>query len=354
MKRRIAALLLGGAMVGALGVPGLAADAGLPDTPVMQEEQKIPASVLYYGQVTEVVRDENGAVVRLIMESEAHGDYIMNVTADTCWVDSGNRMLADPADLKEGEQLYVFRSPMSTRSIPPQSAALAVVRNLPQDARCAMYHVVEAVSVGENGTLSITTDNGGLILYINQNTQLVSGSSDGAAPEAGLSAFPVGTRIMAWYDMVLESYPGQAYPSHVMVLPGQAEEEYQSPAEGAQLTMELDGKVPNMVGRYEKDTPMVPVAAVAQVLGFEVTYTPDTEQGTLVTVESESFAVSLYIDQGLVYGATKIKGASGMTGPQSYGRAAYIAAPGTTWASAEIFQMLGKTVTLEGTNLIIR
>lgn len=32
--------------------------------------------------------------------------------------------------------------------------------------------------------------------------------------------------------------------------------------------MELDGRVPNMVGRYENGVAMVPLAAVAQALGL--------------------------------------------------------------------------------------
>lgn len=66
----------------------------------------------------------------------------MNISSDTVWIDSGNRTASDPADLKEGESVYVFHSPISTRSLPPQSAAYAVVRNIPQDISCAQYHVV--------------------------------------------------------------------------------------------------------------------------------------------------------------------------------------------------------------------
>ena len=108
-----------------------------------------------------------------------------------------------------------------------------------------------------------------------------------------------------------------------------------------------------MVGRYESGVAMVPVAAVAQALGLDVTYTPNTDEGALVTVESDQFRVSLYLDRQIITGVTKIEGAVGATGPLDYGKAPYVVAPGTPWAPAEIFKMLGRTVTLEGTNLII-
>ena len=45
---------------------------------------------------------------------------------------------------------------------------------------------------------------------------------------------------------------------------------------------------------------MLPVAAVAQTLGYEVTYTSRPE-GALVTVESDSFQVRLELGPGLIY-----------------------------------------------------
>ena len=191
-------------------------------------------------------------------------------------------------------------------------------------------------------------DNGGLILSVSVDAGLSAYEGDAPA----LADIQAGDRIMAWYDIVLTSYPGQSGASHIMLLPAKAED-LPKPEEGAQLTMELDGKVPNMVGRYESGVAMVPVAAVAQALGLDVTYTPNTDEGALVTVESDQFRVSLYLDRQIITGVTKIEGAVGATGPLDYGKAPYVVAPGTTWAPAEIFKMLGRTVTLEGTNLII-
>ena len=136
------------------GQPGASAAASAP------QAQTLPASVLYFGQVTQVVRDEAGTVTRLVLSSERYGEYIMNISSDTVWIDSGNRTASDPADLKEGESVYVFHSPISTRSLPPQSAAYAVVRNIPQDISCAQYHVVEEITEGVDGGLIVTTDNG--------------------------------------------------------------------------------------------------------------------------------------------------------------------------------------------------
>ena len=227
------------------------------------------------------------------------------------------------------------------------------MRNIPQDISCAHYQVVESVEKLADGSVQIVTDQGGLHITADADTGLSRYSGDEAF---ALDELKAGDRIMAWYEAVLESYPAQTHARHIMLLPAvstQTEKEAAQPQEGAQLTMELDGKVPNMVGRYENGTAMVPVAAVAQALGFQVTYTPKGHSA-LVTVESDAFQVRLDIGSPTIYGVTKIPDAVGMTAPQNYGKAPYIVEPGTTWAPAELFEMLGKTVTLEGTNLIIK
>ena len=360
MKRTLSALMLSGALLCALSVPALAAEPAAPQTDTsLTQEETLPDSVLYYGTVTEVVRDEDGTVSRLALSSERYGDYVMNLSADAVWVDAGKRTASDPSDLEAGEAVYVFHSPVSTRSLPPQSAAYAVVRNMPQDMGCPMYHEVEAVTE-QDGRLTITTDNGGLLLHVNEETQCVDYATGKAVDPAHLKE---GGRVMAWYDIVLTSYPGQAGPSCLMLLPEVEEQtsadqpaEATELADGTALSIVLEGDMVLPVkGSYENGAAMVPVAAAAKALGYEVTYTPGQDGApALVTVESETFRVNLNIGQEQIFGVTKIEGAVGMTAPMKYGAAPRIEAPGTTWAPAQLFEMLGRTVTLDGDTLSIQ
>ena len=153
MNKRLPVLILTGVLAGALTIPAMAADTTAPVTPVpisAEETVSLPASVLYYGKVEEIVRGEDGAAKQLRMSSERYGEYVMNLSDETVWIDSGNQAKDDPSDLKVGESLYVFHSAVVTASLPPQSSAIAVVRNIPADAACAQYHEVESVSL-ENG-----------------------------------------------------------------------------------------------------------------------------------------------------------------------------------------------------------
>lgn len=221
MKKKLSALALAGVMACTLALPTFAAQATplIAPPPAAEEPLPLPDSVLYYGHVQNILRDEEGNITHLHMTSEPYGEVIMKISPQTVWVDSGRCAASDPADLETGEGIYVFHSPVETRSLPPQTEAFAVVRNIPMDVRSAIYHEVEAVAV-QDGQLTITTDNGGLLLFADEETGLTAYS--GETP-SGLEAVQPGTFVMAWYDTVAESYPGQAHAYHLMLLPDTAQ-----------------------------------------------------------------------------------------------------------------------------------
>lgn len=358
MNRKVTAFVLSAALAVTLAAPAFAA-AETPDVavrprpePVAQTETtagetaEMETSVLYYGQITDIGKDEEGNLTQLQLQSERYGEYVMLINSDTVWIDSGNHAASDPSDLEVGEWVYVYHSPVSTRSLPPQSQAYAVLRNMPQDVGAGQYAEIGEITDCEDGTYQLLTADGSMYLTVDGETVL-TGYPDGETVQA--ADLQAGDRIVAWYDIALLSYPGQAYAHHVMVLPDVL-------SEGDQVTLELDGEASEITGRYEDGVVMVPVAAVAEALGFDVEYTPKGPNGVKarVAVESSDFRVEMTIGVREITGVTTIPDAVGMTAPQDYGKAPYVVAPGTTWAPAELFEMLGKTVTLKGSQLSIQ
>ena len=180
-----------------------------------EDVEEMPASETYFGTVASIEKDEEGNVVSISLTSEENGDYVMNVTDNTVWVDAVEKVKASQEDLTEGETIYVYHSPVSTRSLPPQSEAFAVVLNVPQDIAAGVYHEVEDI-VTNGEIFTITTDNGGLYLNVTSDTQ-VKDYTTGESAEIG--NVDRGDRIIAWYDAVAMSYPGQANVSDILVLP---------------------------------------------------------------------------------------------------------------------------------------
>lgn len=211
-----------------------------------EDVEEMPASETYFGTVASIEKDEEGNVVSISLTSEENGDYVMNVTDDTVWVDAVEKVKASQEDLTEGETIYVYHSPVSTRSLPPQSEAFAVVLNVPQDIAAGVYHEVEDI-VTNGEIFTITTDNGGLYLNVTSDTQ-VKDYTTGESAEIG--NVDRGDRIIAWYDAVAMSYPGQANVSDILVLPAVETVETESdtadvdtasaPAEDAELEAESE------------------------------------------------------------------------------------------------------------------
>ena len=157
-------------------------------------ENKISDSVLYYGQIENIISDNDGNISSLRMSSEAYGEYVMHLSDETAFIDSGERKASDPKTLTEGEDVYVFHSAMIMESYPPRTAAYAVVRNTPQDAGCAEYMKVDFVEK-KDGVVNITADNETIKIIADKDTTFSDYNSDNAVTADDIQK---GSRIVVW------------------------------------------------------------------------------------------------------------------------------------------------------------
>ena len=322
-KERIAALTLSAALAFGISVPAMAADNGpvdvVPTLISQQETAPLPDSILYYGTISGVFRNEKGDITSVQMTSESKGEMVFHVSEDTLYVDAGKHTAADASILEEGAGLYVFHSAAMTMSLPPQTSALVFVGNMPMDMGCPMYHEIEKVEE-RNGETVVTTDNGGLELYLTDETEMSAYAKDGS------KELKVGGHVMAWYGAVTDSLPGQTRPSHVMVLP---EAEVQAPE-----AILINGEKQEYTYRLEDGVYMVPVRAVAESLGLEVGYEKvDGVQTITINGEKASVVVTAHSDEAKSGDQIKMLGTE-----------VYVEEPGTTWAPADVFTLLGISV----------
>lgn len=214
MKKFMTFLLLAAVIFGAMTLISQTKKPPEPSVPVSTDTETpppLPDSVLYYGTVEEIVTDEEGNITQLRMTSDRYGEYGMNIAEETFWIDSGRKAVSDSSNLQVGERIYIFHSPVATFSLPPQSAAFAVVRNIPMDVGCAQYHLVEAVSL-EGDSLEITTENGSLSILADSTTTLSRYGSDG---EISLQDIQPDSHVMAWYG---PTEAGSVHAQHLMLL----------------------------------------------------------------------------------------------------------------------------------------
>lgn len=160
------------------------------------EENKISDSVLYYGQIENIISDNDGSISSLRMSSEAYGEYVMHISDETAFIDSGEQKASDPKTLAEGEGVYVFHSAMIMESYPPQTAAYAVVRNIPQDIGCAKYMKVDFAEK-KDGVINITADNENIKIIADKDTTFSDYNSDNTVTADDIQK---GSRIAVWHN----------------------------------------------------------------------------------------------------------------------------------------------------------
>lgn len=327
-KERVAALVLSAALAFGLGTPTLAAEGSGPVNVVpilisQQETAPLPESMLYYGTISGICRNEKGEITRVQMTSQSKGEMIFLVSGDTLYVDAAGCCAADASMLEEGMGFYVYHSAAMTMSLPPQTVAQVFVGNIPMDMGCPKYHRIESVEE-RDGAAAVIADNGDLVMYLSDETEVT------AYAEGGSKELKAGGHVMAWYTMVLESLPAQVYPSHVMVLP-----EAETPE-----SILVNGKKLESTCRLQSGVPMVPVRAVAEALGLEVSYEKADGVQT-ITVAGGAAAAAV------TAGSAEVRSGGRTTVLDTE---VYVEEPGTTWASAELFSLIGVTVeeTAEG------
>lgn len=84
-------------------------------------------------------------------------------------------------------------------------------------------------------------------------------------------------------------------------------------------------------------------------------YTPGEDgEGDRIAVESDQFSVQMTVGEDQIIGVTKIKGAVGDDRPCGLWDGPLHCRPRHHLGSCRLFEMLGRTVTLEGDALSIR
>lgn len=324
--QRTLAAVLGGAMLCttfAFAAPLVAAQPQMqqaePAGRSVQEPLILPERMLYYGRITERLTDQTGQLTGLRMESERYGEFVFHIDAQTLLLDSGAGVPADAAELTAGKGVYVFHSAAVTMSLPPQAYAEAIAWNMPQDAGVAKLHTVEQIERHADGSLTVTTDRGGLRLRLTgKTTYLPFGTRQIVTAED----VHVGSRLFAWYTAVQESDPARTEAVRVALLPAAAQNE---------LPVSVDGKALDVTAKTINGTLMVPASAVGNALGFAAQYAvQDGEE--CVTLRNDQTDMQLVIGQD----SYVVEGDMVMT----FGAPAVIEAPGVTWMPAEALAKL--------------
>lgn len=167
---------------------------------VNPEIMRAPVMFTTYGKLVAV---EDG---RYVVEGEGNLRVVAaEVDRDTYIIDE-NAKLRLPHALKVGQTVTVFYSAQTTRSLPAQSHALAIVIGK-REAAPSFIEVAEAKLSADGKSMTVLNNNNDLIATI---------GSDACKDFAKIKK---GDKLLLWSRMVTMSLPGLTNAEKVIILP---------------------------------------------------------------------------------------------------------------------------------------
>lgn len=233
----------------------------------VNENTVMPYFFSYTGRVVSVTRQENAAGnLVLQMESEEDGPAGAVISSET--------LVLGNADIKAGDTVTIYFEsgrPMIMIYPPQYSADIAIVN--PEEGQFSKADVFDSELLSRDGTLK---------LNIGDETEILS--QDGKPFDGELAD----RKLLVFYTMTTFSLPPQTTPQRVIVLDGEPEP-IESPDDGiiprdvSSLELIVNGNAVDALPAFTTDdgVMMVPLRAIAEALGYKVSWDGATQTVTL-------------------------------------------------------------------------
>lgn len=185
----------------------IAAPAAAEDAPSMD-------TVFAKGVIQWVNQELGKESVFVTTEVETLPEVILKISAETLLVDNQTGMPVQLETLEKGTEIAFYCSSAMTRSLTPQSAAIAILTNLGETTP-AHYVKAGAVTQTEQG-VRVLQEDGSIYVTVSEEIPISYYKNKMAATPQSITE---GTQFLAWYDIVMETYPAQAYAQRVVIFP---------------------------------------------------------------------------------------------------------------------------------------
>lgn len=303
-------------------------------TQVVEQNTTSPKRALTYAEIQSLTYE--GDILTSITAKDVKGHPMTyQMSEQTIFLDSGKKVKVSPATLKEGDRVYFYHI---RNTIPIR--AEAIITNIPMNTSCAHLHTIEAISTNQDGSVTITSDQGSKLLTTEKDVVIKAYDNENTLKTSDLQ---VGQRFFTWYDVTTASEPAQAGIKHIVILPQ---------IEHIPTTLALEDMIKNKTQvQYQTDAlPVVngvyfvPLRETAKQLDLTITW---DSKNRVTKLESDTRTMNLIEGNDYYISSTKIKGAVGMTAPTKLGAAPFIDKTNMMYVPAEAFRVLvGYNVTI--------
>ena len=143
-------------------------------------------------------------------------DRLVMRFSNTLLMDTQTGTPVSETDIAAGDKVFVYYADYVMETEPPHTDAAAVLVNLEDGHAPARLLIAEAIQhpAEEDGSVTILTDNGELLLTVQKDTDI---RPLGTKNIASADDTHMGTRFFAWYDQVALSEPGQVVATRIVI-----------------------------------------------------------------------------------------------------------------------------------------
>lgn len=268
---------------------------------------------------------------------------VLNVGEQTLFIDAQTALPSTIKDIKEGDSLYVYYSAAMTRSLPPQSSAVAIVTNVQKDKSFPRLMTVKEIVSTKDNLISFLNTNEDMIVTVKKDTPITPFKTKQIVNYKDIQP---GTKLFVYYDIVLMSYPGQTAATKVVVV-STAPEESKEP-----MSIVVNGKTVEL-GKLQivkqNGNYLVPLKAVSGALGFSLKWDAKTKTAS---IDNGTVKTDITVGRDAYYKASSK--AIGLTQALPLGAGAQII-KGNMYVPVALFDLLlGEgTVTIEGEHITL-
>lgn len=241
--KKITAAVLSAAMI--VSAPVAFADEVLGDD-VLNEpavEHNVMLGLMSdFVKVSSVANSDGFARIVAEPENGLFDEIVFNISDATIFMDNVTGAPASIESVKEGDRIYVYYSSAMTRSLPPQSAATAVLTNIGDKAPARLI-TAEEVTQNEDGSISVLSDDGSYVITVNGDTPVSPFKTKNIVTTDDIVK---GTRFFAWFEVMTLSLPAQVVADKVVILPEEAKVESEASEASETRTVQELTDVGNM------------------------------------------------------------------------------------------------------------
>lgn len=236
----------------------------------------------------EIIEDGDGFIV---VETYSGQKLQFNYDDSTYMIDADGVSAFDIAG-RTSDKVIVSHDTAMTRSIPAQTFAYAIVGNVKEDLGNPVYTEVESVEKTEDGII-ITTDNGSLLIHVSADAKVTPFLTKNIVRLEDVTA---GSKVLLWYDAVMQSLPAQAASERVVILANNDSQnsgillpENSVLINGTTIILN-DGEA-----AYDSDgVRMLPLRTVAEKLGYTVDWNADEVS---VLLQKDDMVIKVYVNE---------------------------------------------------------